>query len=49
MDNFDNLKGSHNLFNMFRVVNYKRNFAKSHPTYFYPDGLLVFCAEQRSW
>lgn len=46
MDNFDSLKGSHNLFNIFRVVNYKRKFAKSHPTYFYPEGLLVFCAEQ---
>lgn len=46
MDNFDSLKGSHNFFNMFRVVNYKRKFARSHPTYFYPEGLLVFCAEQ---
>lgn len=46
MDNFDSLKGSHNFFNMFRVVNYKRKFAKSNPTYFYPEGLLVFCAEQ---
>lgn len=46
MDNFENLKGSHNPFNIFKVVNYKRKFAKSHPTYFYPEGLLVFCAEQ---
>lgn len=46
MDTLDNLNGSHNFFNMFRVVNYKRKFAKQNPTYFYPEGLLVFCAEQ---
>lgn len=46
MDNFDSLKGSHNPIDIFRVVNYKRQFAKRNPTYFYPEGLLVFCAEQ---
>ena len=46
MENFENLKGSHNPLNLFKVVNYKRKFAKEHPTYFYPEGLLVFCAEQ---
>lgn len=46
MDNLDSLNGSHNLLNMFRVFNYKRKFAKENPTYFYPEGLLVFCAEQ---
>ena len=46
MDNLDSLTGSHNLFNIFRVFHYKRKFALSHPTYFYPEGLLVFCAEQ---
>lgn len=46
MDNLSCLSGSHNLLNIFRVVNYKRKFANSHPTYFYPAGLLVFCAEQ---
>ena len=46
MDNFDSLKGSHNPLDIFRVVNYKRKFAKINPTYFYPEGLLVFCAEQ---
>lgn len=46
MDILDTLSGSHNLFNIFRCVNYKREFAKEHPTYFDPAGLLVFCAEQ---
>lgn len=46
MDSLDSLSGSHNFFNIFRVVNYKRKFAVEHPTYFYPEGLLVFCAEQ---
>lgn len=49
MDNLDSLKGSHNIFNIFKVMNYKFKFAKEHPSYFYPEGLLVFCAEQRSW
>ena len=46
MDNLDSLKGSHNFLNIFKVVNYKHSFAKEHPSYFYPEGLLVFCAEQ---
>ena len=46
MDSLDSLSGSHNFFNIFRVVNYKRKFALEHPTYFYPEGLLVFCSEQ---
>lgn len=46
MDNLNSLKGSLNIFNIFRVINYKRKFAMSHPTYFDPEGLLVFCAEQ---
>lgn len=46
MDSLENLKGSHNPLNIFKVVNYKRKFANAHPTYFYPEGLLVFCAEQ---
>ena len=48
MDNFENLKGSKNPLNLFKIFNYKREFAKRNPTYFYPSGLLVFCAEQGS-
>lgn len=46
MDNLDSLKGSKNIIDIFRVVDYKHKFAKHNPTYFYPEGLLVFCAEQ---
>ncbi len=48
MNNFDNLKGSHNPLNIFNVFNYRRKFARENPYYFYPEGLLVFCAEQGS-
>ncbi len=48
MDILDNLSGSHNFFNIFKCMKYKRDFAKYHPTYFDPSGLLVFCAEQGS-
>lgn len=42
------LDGSFNVFNTFRVASYRRKFKKSHPTYFDPDGLLVFCGPQGS-
>lgn len=48
MDSLNYLKGSHNPFNIFKVINYKRKFALEHPTFFDPSGLLVFCAEQGS-
>ncbi len=40
------LSGSKNILNIFKVIKYKRNFRKSHPTYFDPSGLLVFCGAQ---
>ena len=40
------LSGSHNPFNIFNVLNFRRKFAKTHPNFFDPCGLLVFCAEQ---
>lgn len=46
MNNLECLKGSHNIFNIFKIIKYKREFALEHPTYFDPEGLLVFCAEQ---
>lgn len=42
------LDGSKNLFNLFRTSKYKKKFKKEHPSYFEPDGLLVFCGPQGS-
>ena len=42
------LDGSFNPFNIFKVINYRHKFKKSHPTYFNPEGLLVFCGSQGS-
>lgn len=42
------LKGSLVPSNLFRSLAYKRNFKKEHPTYFDPDGLLVFSGPQGS-
>ena len=36
------------IFNFFKVLNYKRKFAKDHPMYFYADGLVVFTGPQGS-
>lgn len=42
------LDGSFNPLNIFKVLNYRFKFAKEHPTYFKPEGLLVFCGSQGS-
>ena len=42
------LDGSFNIFNTIRVARFRHKFRKSHPTYFEPDGLLVFCGPQGS-
>lgn len=42
------LEGSYNFFNMFKVMKYRHDFRKANPTYFNPDGLLVFCGGQGS-
>lgn len=42
------LDGSKNPLNLFRTIKYKKEFKKNHPTYFEPDGLLVFCGPQGS-
>lgn len=42
------LKGSKNLFEMFKVMEYKRNFKRQHPDYFDPDGIIMFCGVQGS-
>lgn len=42
------LEGSLNPLNIFRVVWHNHMFYKTHPGYFRPEGLLVFCGEQGS-
>lgn len=42
------LDGSFNIFNIFRVANFRHKFRKENPTYFDSEGLLVFCGPQGS-
>lgn len=44
----DLLDGSLNPVNIARVVKHNHDFYASHPGYFHPEGLLVFCGEQGS-
>jgi hypothetical protein len=46
MVDFSCLDGSKNPFNVFRIGRYKKAFYKEHPSYFKPDGLLMFCGAQ---
>lgn len=42
------LNGSLNIFNAFKIIKFRINFAKNHPNYFIPEGLLTFCGSQGS-
>lgn len=42
------LNGPLNPFNVFRVMKHNHDFYLSHPGYFRPEGLLIFCGEQGS-
>lgn len=42
------LKGSLNIINFFKCIKFRLDFAKKHPNYFVPEGLLVFCGPQGS-
>ena len=42
------LKETGHFTNIFKQIKYSRNFSKTHPGYFKPDGLLVFCGPQGS-
>lgn len=44
----DYLKGSINPKNLVDTAKYNIEFRKSHPDYFYPEGLLSFCGDQGS-
>lgn len=46
MIDYSCLGGSLNVLNFFNIKRYRREFYKSHPTYFRPDGLLMFCGAQ---
>lgn len=48
MVSYSSLDGSKNLLNFFRIIKYRKKFKKEHPSYFEPDGLLVFCGPQGS-
>lgn len=45
---FPYLKGSLSPSSILDSVEYKREFKRTHPTYFDPDGLLIFCGPQGS-
>lgn len=42
------LQGSKSFLNLFRLRKYRKEFRKNHPTYFNPEGLLVFSGPQGS-
>lgn len=42
------LKGSCNPADIWQSIRYKQRFRAEHPTYFDPEGLLVFCGPQGS-
>lgn len=43
---YKNLGGSLNLFNIKKIIDYRKEFKKNNPDYFEPDGLLVFTGPQ---
>lgn len=42
------LYGSKNPLEFFKTLKFKREFMRSHPDYFDPEGILVFCGPQGS-
>lgn len=46
MIDYSSLNGSKNVLNIWRIRRYKKAFYKEHPSYFRPDGLIVFCGPQ---
>ena len=44
----DFFNGSLDISDLVKSIKYKREFRKLHPTYFDPDGILVFCGSQGS-
>lgn len=48
MDYFSFFRDSIDIEDVFQTKKFKAEFAKEHPTYFGPDGILVFCGAQGS-
>lgn len=46
MVSLSSLDGSKNPLNLFSIAKYKKTFYKEHPTYFRPEGILIFCGAQ---
>lgn len=46
MISYSSLDGSKNPLNVWRIHRYKKAFYKEYPSYFKPDGLIVFCGPQ---
>lgn len=46
--NFNFFKGSLDIEDFWKSIQFKRKFRKEHPEYFDPDGILVFCGSQGS-
>lgn len=42
------MKGSLDPEHFFKTIKYKRDFKKQNPTYFDPEGLMIFCGPQGS-
>lgn len=42
------LKENLSIKNIFKQMKYQHDFYKTNPTYFYPDGLVIFCGPQGS-
>lgn len=43
---YDAFKGNFSIKDFISDIRYKKEFRKSHPTYFDPDGLLLYCGGQ---
>ena len=46
MIDYSLLDGSKNPLNFFKIRRYNKRFLKEHPSFFRPDGLIVFCGAQ---
>ena len=43
---YDAFKGNFSIKDFISDIRYKKEFRKAHPTYFAPDGLLLYCGGQ---